>query len=121
MEIDNVSKSASSLEEDNKDPRHHMTARQFHNLQTLNLVLMSDPTLSVMLKHRQGLQHLSNSLAAAGKEWHNEFMLSNGGKEPPQGAMEIEEFTQHLALSYPVPYHIYKDPDMDTLHKHISM
>jgi len=85
------------------------------NLTALTSAVLSDPTLRNMIVHGQGLQRLTDSLAAAGQEWHHDVVVANEGREPQVGAMEVATFYQRRALQYPEPYRIIQNPDMDSL------
>jgi hypothetical protein len=114
MEVDNARAQPLPMPMD-LDPIGSFQKRLESNLTALTSAVLSDPTLRNMIVHGQGLQQLTDSLAAAGQKWHHNVVMANEGIEPRVGAMEVASFYQRRALQYPEPYRIIQNPNMDLL------
>ena len=89
--------------------------RREGNVKALNAMILSNPTLSNMILHGQGLQKLAECLAQAGQTWFDEVVLTNDGNEPRLGFRDVDNFHQYLSLEYPRPHRVIETPDMDDL------
>jgi|SRR5215472_18112511 len=76
--------------------------------------LLKDPVTNIMIRHGQGLQQFCKALAKEGKKWWDE--VSTYDYIPLEGEQEVDVFYQYSALSYPVPYAAFHNPDIITLH-----
>jgi hypothetical protein len=96
------------------EPLFDFDTRLQNNLSTITSAILADPTLWNMVVHGEGLQRMLGSLALLGQKWHDE-VVSENGRHPEVGEREVGVFHQYEAITYPIPYRSFGNPDMDSL------